>query len=514
MNLLFRKFLVISVLTAFALSLLVYFPTPTIAATPTDYETALKKAADYLVSIQDTNGFWSKTPFGIWEADAENATGNAITALVKAYGLTGVTSYLDSAKKGGDFLISEFIASDGTFDVHRAEIIGGNAYMNHLSPFLTAWIKLYQATGEHKYLNAATAFGNYLLTNGARCTEEMCDNYGLFGYLIRPEDFWSPGYGAFGPGCLFYHGHYLNYGYEQIYGLALLSEITGNPDYLDAAELGAQHEIKYQKADGSFPAEMPDEGTLDIHYGSAKILAYAKLYDITNKSQYSVAIEKYIGWLLIQQNSDYSFGTGDLVRSTTWAAKALLAASRILENEAYKIAGENAVDWLLTSGHGYDPTAGAVARYAESANVYIAYSQTPFIMTMAEFLAASIPPVIEVDIDIEPFSRSNIIILSKWGLISVAILSTENFDAPNEVERTSLTFGRTGSEDSLAFCFWWGLDINRDRHRDLVCYFWTKDTGFDVGDTQGILKGKTKDGMHIWGSDLVKIVKLGRWCWW
>lgn len=118
-----------------------------------------------------------------------------------------------------------------------------------------------------------------------------------------------------------------------------------------------------------------------------------------------------------------------------------------------------------------------------------------------------------IQINIKPFSRRNIIILSKWGLISVAILSADNFNAPNDVDRTSLTFGRTGYDDSLAFCSRWAWDVNRDHRRDLICYFWTKKTGFRVGDTEGILKGNTNDGVHIWGSDSVKIVKPWRWWW-
>jgi len=391
MNLSIKKFSIFPVISVFALFSVICLLSPVIAAGADDYCTALINAADYLVSVQDSNGFWGNKPGGTWGADAENATGNAITALVKSYELTGDTSYLGSAKKAGDYLIDVFIDADGNFDVHQAEIIGGNAYMNHLSPFLTAWIKLYQATNDYKYLDAAIAFGDYLLTNGARCTEVGCDNNGLFGYLIRPEDYWGTGYGAFGPGCPFYHGHYLNYGYEQIYGLALLSEITGNADYLAAAELGGQQEIKHQKSDGSFPSLMKDgTGTLGIHYASVKILAYAKLYDITSNSQYEDAINNYIGWLSSQQNPDYSFGSGDYVRSTTWAAKALLEASRILGDESSKTAGESAVDWLLAPGHGYDSTSGRVERYSESTDVYIAYSQTPFIMTMAEYLAVAL----------------------------------------------------------------------------------------------------------------------------
>jgi len=348
------------------------------------YKTALRNASDYLVSIQDSDGFWGKKPDENWDADAENATGNAITALMKAYELTENADYLDSAKKAGDYLMGVFIASDGSFDVHQAEIIGGNAYMNHLSPFLTAWIRLYQATGQEKYKDAAIAFGDYLLTNGARCTEVGCDNYGLFGYLIRPEDYWGPGYGAFGPGCPLYHGHYLNYGYEQIYGLALLSQITGNDAYLTAAEEGAAVELSYQKDDGSFPNEMGETGTLDIHYGSAKVLAYLKLYELTGDVTYEDAVVDYINWLLSQQNLDSSFADVDYVRSTTWAAKAVLEAYRLTRDFLYREAAINAIDWLLEPGHGYDPDTGAVARYAKSTDVYVAYSQTPFVLTMGE----------------------------------------------------------------------------------------------------------------------------------
>jgi len=151
-----------------------------------EYQTALEKSADYLVSIQDSGGFWAQKPGGSWDADAENSTGNAITALLEAYTILGKEAYKTAAIDGGDYLISVFIAGDGSFDVHQAEIIGGNAYMNHLSPFLTAWTELYQATGETKYLNAATAFGDYLLTDGARCIDNTDPLYGLFGYLIRP----------------------------------------------------------------------------------------------------------------------------------------------------------------------------------------------------------------------------------------------------------------------------------------------------------------------------------------
>ena len=121
------------------------------------------------------------------------------------------------------------------------------------------------------------------------------------------------------------------------------------------------------------------------------------------------------------------------------------------------------------------------------------------------------PPVVEVEIDIRPHSRHNIINPWSRGVVPVAILSTADFDAPNEVDRASLTFGQTGDEESLAFCRRRAKDVNRDGLRDLVCFFWSKLTGFQCGDTEGILKGQTLGGVPIEGRDSVRIV--GRQCW-
>jgi hypothetical protein len=116
------------------------------------------------------------------------------------------------------------------------------------------------------------------------------------------------------------------------------------------------------------------------------------------------------------------------------------------------------------------------------------------------------PIVIPVSIDIKPGSQPNSINPKSNGKIPIAILSTEEFDALQMVNKDSLTFGRTGDEDSLAFCNYRGEDINGDGLKDLVCHFYTEDTGFLCGDTEGVLKGMTMDGTPIEGKDSVKIV--------
>lgn len=114
--------------------------------------------------------------------------------------------------------------------------------------------------------------------------------------------------------------------------------------------------------------------------------------------------------------------------------------------------------------------------------------------------------VIEVDIDIKPGSYPNSINLKSRGVIPVAILSTPFFDATSEVDTASLTFGATGDEESLAFCNPSAEDVNGDGLLDQVCHFRTQDTGFECGDTQGILRGQTVDGVPLQGSDSVRIV--------
>ena len=113
-----------------------------------------------------------------------------------------------------------------------------------------------------------------------------------------------------------------------------------------------------------------------------------------------------------------------------------------------------------------------------------------------------------VDIDIKPCSDPNSINPKSKGKIPVAILSTPDFDAPNEVDRDSLTFGPTGDEDSLAFCSPSPEDVNDDGFEDLICHFYTQSAGFVCGDEWGYLKGQTAGSvpMAIGGSDSVRIV--------
>jgi len=133
----------------------------------------------------------------------------------------------------------------------------------------------------------------------------------------------------------------------------------------------------------------------------------------------------------------------------------------------------------------------------------------PALVTALQEVAQSLYEFAEispVSIDIQPGSSPNIINAKIRGKIPVAILSTAQFDAVAQLNQGSLTFGRMGVEMSLASCN--STDVNGDGLLDLVCHFNTQQSGFQSGDTQGILRGSMIDGTSIAGTEKVRIIPL------
>jgi hypothetical protein len=101
------------------------------------------------------------------------------------------------------------------------------------------------------------------------------------------------------------------------------------------------------------------------------------------------------------------------------------------------------------------------------------------------FSASAIRALVQIrgfstDIDIMPGPSPKVISLRDTALVRVAILSRPDFDPAQQVDRNSMSFGRTGDEHSLAAC---AADKTA-----LVCQFKTALTGFRPGNTQGILR--------------------------
>jgi dienelactone hydrolase len=125
-------------------------------------------------------------------------------------------------------------------------------------------------------------------------------------------------------------------------------------------------------------------------------------------------------------------------------------------------------------------------------------------------------PVTTVPIDVRPGSATNPINVSSQGAVPVAVLSTARYDAVTRTDPSSLTFGRTGNEASLARkdgapqCS--TSDVNGDGRADLVCQFRTSELGYTgvEGTTKAVLKGRTLDPVPIAirGDDTVRVTPL------
>jgi hypothetical protein len=108
-----------------------------------------------------------------------------------------------------------------------------------------------------------------------------------------------------------------------------------------------------------------------------------------------------------------------------------------------------------------------------------------------------------VSIDILPNEEVNSINLKSKGVIPVAILATESFDATT-VDPLSVEFGSDGALEAHGKGHI--EDVDGDGYPDLVLHFKTEDTGIQCGDTSASLTGETFDGQPIEGSDSIRTV--------
>ena len=118
-----------------------------------------------------------------------------------------------------------------------------------------------------------------------------------------------------------------------------------------------------------------------------------------------------------------------------------------------------------------------------------------------------IPRTREVDIDIKPGSEPNSINLNSSGVVPVAILSSDTFDAttidPATVSLAGARVRMVGkSERYLAH----QEDVNGDELIDLVCQVYTAQFMIVVGESVAVLEGNTYNGTPVRGEDSVRIV--------
>lgn len=107
-----------------------------------------------------------------------------------------------------------------------------------------------------------------------------------------------------------------------------------------------------------------------------------------------------------------------------------------------------------------------------------------------------------VSIDIKPGSEPNSINPKSKGVIPVAILTTDTFDATT-VDADTVRFGPGAAVKAHKKVH--VEDVDSDGDLDLVLHFRTQDTGIVCGDTSASLVGATFGGQAIEGSDSIKV---------
>lgn len=110
-------------------------------------------------------------------------------------------------------------------------------------------------------------------------------------------------------------------------------------------------------------------------------------------------------------------------------------------------------------------------------------------------------PAMDIEIDIKPGSWPNSINLRNQGLIAVAILTTDDFDATVLATRRG-RFGPAGAtlvHDSAHI-----EDVDLDGDLDLLMHFETGDTGIQCGDESADLRTVNEVGQALLGTDAIR----------
>ena len=205
----------------------------------------------------------------------------------------------------------------------------------------------------------------------------------------------------------------------------------------------------------------------------------------------------------------------------TWSQKAdfggiarLVPASFSIGNKGYIGTGENENTTTLKDFWEFDPTTSTWSQKADfggtgrnqAAGFSIGskgYIGTGVGSSYKKDFWEYTPEETSIAIDIKPGTFPNNINPRAKGVIPVAILTTDTFDATT-IDPTTVRFGSNGTEaapvqSSLE-------DVDGDGDTDMILHFKTQDTGIVCGDTSASLTGETFGGQAIEGSDSVKTV--------
>ena len=121
----------------------------------------------------------------------------------------------------------------------------------------------------------------------------------------------------------------------------------------------------------------------------------------------------------------------------------------------------------------------------------------------ASRLEVSALPELSADIDIRPGTGSSPLNPKSNGVISVAILTTSQFDATH-VNASTVRFGATGTEAASVHTVL--MDVDRDGDIDMIVHVRNQDARIPCGASSAVLKGQTFSGDAFRGQGSVRTV--------
>ncbi len=90
------------------------------------------------------------------------------------------------------------------------------------------------------------------------------------------------------------------------------------------------------------------------------------------------------------------------------------------------------------------------------------------------------------------------------------LISTARVDTVADVDRSSVRYGATGTEDSVTGCRTQGEDVDRDGRSDLICHADTRLTGISCDTTVLVVTGRLTDGIRFVSQDDVEVTGCRR----
>lgn len=224
-----------------------------------------------------------------------------------------------------------------------------------------------------------------------------------------------------------------------------------------------------------------------------------------NWSQAKAACEELGGYLAtITSQEENDFVLNEIIY--TGSAHHWLGATDELQEGTWQwITGE---PWDYTNWDTYEPNNGGPdgenyleARYSGkwNDNMNGVFTSQCYICEWIAF--------VDVTIDIKPGSDPNSINLSSAGVVPVAILSSNTFDATTvNAETVSLAGAAVQLVGKSGKYLWHEEDVNGDGLMDIVCQVATAEFMIELGESVAMLEGETYEGTPIRGEDSIQIV--------